>query len=63
MMELMASAEAVTASQVRDAFERMLACRASVAIAGKLGKGANDRFLELFATRQEIKGLASLPSP
>ena len=43
--ELMACAQAVTAGQVRDAFERMLASRASVAIAGKVGRGAAERFL------------------
>ena len=48
----MASAEAVTASQVRDAFERMLASRASVAVAGKVGKGANEQFLQLVAGHQ-----------
>jgi len=48
----MARVDAVTAPQVHDAFERMLASRASVAIAGKVGKGANDRFLELVAARQ-----------
>jgi predicted Zn-dependent peptidase len=43
--ELLAGIEAVSAGQVREAFGRMLACGASVAIAGKVGKGANDRFL------------------
>jgi predicted Zn-dependent peptidase len=47
--EFMAAVDAVTADQVRTAFERMLACRASVAIAGKVGKGTNDRVLELVA--------------
>ncbi len=42
--ELMARIEAVSAGQVRDAFARMLASGASIAIAGKVGKGANDRF-------------------
>jgi len=35
---------------VRDAFARMLASRASVAIAGKVGRGANDRILGLVAS-------------
>lgn len=35
--------EAVTAEQVRRAFERMLARRASVAVVGKLGHGADER--------------------
>jgi len=50
--ELTACVGAVTAAQVRDAFQRMLAFRASVAIAGKVGKGASERCLELFASRQ-----------
>jgi len=48
--ELMARIDAVTADQVRDAFARMLASRASVAIAGKVGRGANDRILGLVAS-------------
>ncbi|HEX7440506.1 MAG TPA: insulinase family protein, partial [Caldimonas sp.] len=47
--ELMARIEAVSAGQVRDAFARMLAAGASVAIAGKVGKGASDRFLSALA--------------
>ena len=47
--EVMAAVAAVTADQVRTEFARMLASRASVAIAGKVGKGANDRVLELVA--------------
>jgi len=50
--ELTACVGAVTAAQVRDAFQRMLAFRASVAIAGKVGKGASERCLELFASRR-----------
>ena len=49
--ELTARAEAVSAEQVREAFERMLATRPSVAIAGRVGKGAHDRFIELVAAR------------
>lgn len=48
--ELMARVEAVTADQVRDAFARMLAARASVAIAGKVGRGANERIRGLVAS-------------
>ena len=47
--ELTARVEAVTADQVRDAFGRMLAARASVAIAGKVPKGARHRLHELVA--------------
>jgi predicted Zn-dependent peptidase len=43
---------AVTADQVRTAFERMLASPASVAITGKVGRGAGDRVRELVALRQ-----------
>ena len=48
--ELAARIEAVTADQVRTAFERMLAAPASVAITGKVGKGVRDRVGELVAT-------------
>ena len=41
--EVAASVAAVTADQVRNAFAQMLASRASVAVAGKLGKGLNER--------------------
>ena len=41
--ELMAQVEAVTGGEVREAFERMLATRASVAIAGKVRKIDADR--------------------
>ena len=47
--EATARVEAVTAGQVRQAFGRMLAARPSVAIAGRVGKGAHDRFIELVA--------------
>jgi predicted Zn-dependent peptidase len=49
--ELMAAVEVVTADDVRDAFAQMLSARASVAIAGKVGAGANNRILELVAPR------------
>jgi len=45
--ELMARVQAVSADEVREAFERMLAAPASVAIAGKLGRAANESLLEL----------------
>jgi predicted Zn-dependent peptidase len=47
--ELKAGVDAVTAEQLRQAFGRMLAERPSVAIAGKLGKAAGNRFAELIA--------------
>jgi predicted Zn-dependent peptidase len=50
--EMTARVEAVTSGQVRDAFARMLAERPSVAIAGRVGKGAHDRFVELVATHR-----------
>ena len=50
--ELTARVEAVTAGRVRDAFVRMLATRPSVAIAGRVGKGAHDRFSELVVTNR-----------
>ena len=46
--ELMARVEAVTAAQVRDAFRRMFASRASVAIAGKVGHREKERTAQLF---------------
>jgi predicted Zn-dependent peptidase len=46
--ELMDRVEAVNAAQVRDAFQRMLACRASVAIAGKVGTEDKNRTAQLF---------------
>jgi len=49
--ELMARIEAVTAAQVRDAFERMLVRPASIAVAGKVGQGRHERFLEVLAAR------------
>ena len=49
--ELMARVDAVTADEVRDAFARMLASPASVAIAGRLRKGAVERVRELFPAR------------
>jgi hypothetical protein len=47
--ELTARTDAVTAGEVRSAFERLLASRAAVAIAGRLRKGAVERARELFA--------------
>ncbi|WP_372527300.1 M16 family metallopeptidase [Piscinibacter sp.] len=61
--EFMARVEAVSAPQVRDAFARMLGCRASVAIAGKVGKGVDDRFLERVAAQVVVQQPASLRQP
>ena len=47
--ELLAGVMAVTATQVREVFEHMLARPAAVALAGKLGKGAVDRVGECLA--------------
>ncbi len=44
--ELMAGVMAVGVDDVRHAFERMLAAKPAIAIAGKLGKGSSDRFLD-----------------
>lgn len=44
--ESMERVEAVTAREVRDAFERMLGFPASVALAGKVGKAAGERVAE-----------------
>ena len=49
--EITAQVEGVSAAQVRDVFGRMLAERPSVALAGKVGKGAHERFSELIAAR------------
>jgi predicted Zn-dependent peptidase len=49
--ELMARVEAVTAEQVLEAFARMLASRAAVAIAGKVPPRANERALERLTAR------------
>ena len=46
--ELMDRVETVNAAQVRDAFQRMLACRASVAIAGKVATADKNRTAQLF---------------
>jgi len=46
--ELTARVAAVTAPEVREAFQRMLARRASVAIAGKVGKESKERTAQLF---------------
>ncbi|HUG21338.1 M16 family metallopeptidase [Piscinibacter sp.] len=45
--ELAAHVESVSAAQVRDAFERMLAAPASVALAGRVGARVPDRAREL----------------
>ena len=47
--ELAEGIEGVTGPQVREAFERMLASRASVAVAGKVPAGTNDRIAERLA--------------
>jgi predicted Zn-dependent peptidase len=49
--ELMASIEAVSAGQVRAAFERMLGFPASVAVAGKVPAGTRDRLRALLSRR------------
>jgi predicted Zn-dependent peptidase len=41
--ELLAGTDAVTPEQVRQTFERMLAARPAVAVAGKVSAGTNDR--------------------
>jgi predicted Zn-dependent peptidase len=45
--EVMARVEAVTAAQVRAAFEDMLSARASIAIAGRVPERAKDRVVEI----------------
>jgi predicted Zn-dependent peptidase len=50
--ELLARVDAVTPAQVREAFEQMLAAPAAVAMAGKLGKGVNERTLQHMAARR-----------
>ena len=50
--ELAARVEAVTAEQVQGTFRRMLSNRPAVAVAGKLGKGAGNRFFEAMAARR-----------
>ncbi|MEO7339170.1 MAG: pitrilysin family protein [Caldimonas sp.] len=47
--EAIARIEGVTGAQVRDAFARMLATPASVAIAGRIPKGSHDRFLPMLS--------------
>ena len=49
--ELAARVDAVSASDVRDAFRRMLGERASIAIAGKVKNGIDERLLERFERR------------
>jgi predicted Zn-dependent peptidase len=45
--EVMERVHAVTATQVRSEFERMLGMRAAIAMAGQVPKGAGDRVREL----------------
>jgi predicted Zn-dependent peptidase len=47
--ELAAALQAVRPAQVREAFARMLDARASVALAGRLRSGQNERVLELLS--------------
>jgi hypothetical protein len=47
--ELLARVEAIDAEAVRAEFARMLAMPASLAIAGRVKKGANERARALFA--------------
>lgn len=49
--ELMASIEAVSAEQVRAAFERMLASPASAAVAGKVPAGTRERLRSVLSRR------------
>ena len=49
--EVMARFDAVTADQVRAEFARMLGVPASIAIAGKVGKGATERVRQIVAAR------------
>ena len=49
--EVAAAVGDVTPDQVRMTFEQMLAARASVAVAGKVGKGLNERILGLMLPR------------
>ena len=49
--EVMARFDAVTADQVRAEFARMLGVPVSVAIAGKVGKGATERVRQIVAAR------------
>ena len=50
--EILERIEAVSAEQVRAEFARLLGLPASVAIAGKVGKGRNERVGELLARRE-----------
>jgi predicted Zn-dependent peptidase len=45
--ELVARVEAVTAEQVRAVFRQMLSSPVAMAVAGKIGKGTNHRFLDI----------------
>jgi predicted Zn-dependent peptidase len=49
--EVVSHMEAVTAAQLRDTFERLLATRAAVALTGKVPQQAGDRVVELVAKR------------
>jgi predicted Zn-dependent peptidase len=53
--ELSERVAAVAAADVRDTFERMLAAPASVAIAGRVPRGAGDRVRELLARRTRAR--------
>ncbi len=48
--EIMAGVAAVTPAQVREAFAQMLGAGAAVALAGKIPKGAEERFARLMAS-------------
>lgn len=52
--ELVAKVEAVTGEQVRAVFQAMLASPVSVAVAGKIGKGTNHRFLDILSARSVV---------
>ena len=52
--EAMARIEAIDAETVRGAFERLLRQRPAIAIAGKLGKGVNERVLEIVEGRPAV---------
>ena len=60
--ELQERVRDVTGEQVRAAFQRMLASPAAVAMAGKVGRGVNDRFLERLAGRTR-PAPARMPRP
>jgi predicted Zn-dependent peptidase len=49
--EILAEVQGVTPAQLRSTFERLLATRAAVALAGKVPQQAGDRVVELVAKR------------